>query len=53
MRRQQGESYPEHLALAGRFGGRLVLAGLASLAHGLLPFLFTRIGSRMAADLHG
>lgn len=47
-----GESYPEHLAMAGRFGGRLVLAGLACLVHGLLPFLFTRTGSRTIEDLH-
>ena len=47
-----GESYPEHLAVAGRFGSRLILAGLACLVHGLPPFLFTRTGSRMVAELH-
>ena len=47
-----GESYAEHLAVAGSFGARLLLAGLACLVHGLLPFLFTRTGSRAVAQLH-
>lgn len=47
-----GESYAEHLAAASGFGWRMILAGLACLAHGLLPFLFTRTGSDAIRDLH-
>lgn len=47
-----GESYGEHLVVAGRFGGRLILAGLACLVHGLFPFLFVRTGSRAVSELH-
>lgn len=48
-----GESYVEHLGMAGGFGGRMILGGLACLVHGLLPFLFTKTGSRIITDLHG
>lgn len=47
-----GETYGEHLAVAGGFGGRLMLAGLACLIHGLFPFLFVKTGSRAVAELH-
>lgn len=47
-----GETYAEHLVVAGSFGGRLLLAGLACLVHGLFPFLFVRTGSRTIAELH-
>jgi hypothetical protein len=47
-----GETYGEHLAFASGVGGRMVLAGLACLLHGLLPFLFERTGSRTIAALH-
>jgi hypothetical protein len=47
-----GESYGEHLVMASGFGMRLVLAGLACLVHGLLPFLFVRTGSDAIRDLH-
>lgn len=46
-----GESYGEHLRMASYFGSRMILAGLACLVHGLLPFLFTSIGSRTIAHL--
>ena len=48
-----GESYTEHLATATGFGTRMVLGGLACLVHGVLPFLFTRTGSRTIETLHG
>ena len=35
-----GETYTEHLAFAVRFGGTLLLAGLACLVHGLLPWVW-------------
>lgn len=48
-----GESYAEHLAAASGFGWRMILAGLACMVHGLLPFLFVRTGSEAISDLHG
>ena len=47
-----GETYTEHLVRAVCFGTRMVLAGLACLAHGILPFLFVRTGSRAIAELN-
>lgn len=47
-----GETYTEHMAVAFSFGGRMIVAGLACLVHGLLPFLFTRTGSEAIAALH-
>ena len=47
-----GESYGEHLGQAVCFGGRMVLAGLACLVHGVLPFLFVRTGSRTISELN-
>jgi len=46
------ETYGEHLAFATGVGGRLVLAGVACLLHGVFPFLFERTGSRTIIDLH-
>ena len=37
-----GETYTEHLANAVCFGTRMMLAGIACLVHGVLPFLFVR-----------
>jgi hypothetical protein len=47
-----GESYGEHLLRAMGFGLRIVLAGIACLVHGVLPFLFHSTGSRAIADLN-
>jgi hypothetical protein len=47
-----GETYVEHLGVASGFGTRMILGGLACLAHGLLPFLFTTTGSRTITALH-
>ncbi len=47
-----GETYGEHLAAASGFGFRMILAGLACLVHGVLPFLFTRTGSTAIGELH-
>ena len=47
-----GETYGEHLLQASHFGTRMILAGLACLVHGLLPFLFVRTGSTTIAALH-
>ena len=47
-----GESYGEHLVTATAFGGRMMLAGIACMLHGLLPFLFVRTGSRAVSELN-
>jgi len=47
-----GETYGQHMGMAFGFAGRLFLASLACLIHGLLPFLFVRTGSAAIADLH-
>ncbi len=47
-----GESYGEHLVVAGRFGVTLIVAGLACLAHALVPALFERTGSAAIERLH-
>jgi hypothetical protein len=47
-----GETYAQHFAHAIGFGTRMVLAGVACILHGLLPFLFVRTGSRAVAQLH-
>jgi hypothetical protein len=47
-----GETYTEHLMNAVGFGARMMLAGIACLVHGLLPFLFVRTGSRAITELN-
>ena len=47
-----GETYTEHLVKAVCFGTRMMLAWIACLVHGVLPFLFVRTGSRAIADLN-
>ncbi len=47
-----GESYGQHLGFAMGVGGRMVLAGLACMVHGLFPFLCVRTGSRTILALH-
>ena len=46
------ESYPEHMAMAFSFAGRMFLASLACFVHGLLPFLFVKTGSAAITELH-
>jgi hypothetical protein len=46
------ETYGQHLASASYFGCRMVLAGLACLVHGLVPFAFVRTGSETIRHLH-
>jgi hypothetical protein len=50
--RSVGESYWEHMGVALSFAGRLMLAGLATLVHSLLPFLLVGTGSRLITQLH-
>lgn len=46
------ETYGQHLVAAWSFAFRLLGAGLACLAHGVLPFLFTHTGSTTVRKLH-
>jgi hypothetical protein len=50
--RSVGEGYWEHMGAALSFAGPLLLAGLASLVHAVLPFLLVGTGSRMVSRLH-
>lgn len=47
-----GESYSQHMGMAFSFGGRMVLAGMACLMHGLFPFLFKCTGRSCIEKLH-
>jgi hypothetical protein len=47
-----GESYGQHLGRAVCFGTRMVLAGIACLVHGMLPFLFVSTGSQAISELN-
>ncbi len=47
-----GETYGEHMVSAWSFSARMAVGALACFVHGLLPFLFTRTGSGIIAELH-
>lgn len=47
-----GESYWQHLAMASRFGARLVSAGAACFVHGLFPFWCKSTGSTAVRALY-
>ena len=47
-----GETYFGHMAQATGFGLRMIVAGLACVLHGLLPFLFATTGSDAMKALH-
>ena len=47
-----GESYGEHFVFAAGFGGALIAAGLAALAHALVPCLFERTASSTVKRLY-
>jgi hypothetical protein len=50
--RSVGETYFEHMAVAGSFGTRLLRGALACYVHALLPFLFEKTASATVAALH-
>ncbi len=50
--RSVDESYFEHMAFAGKFSGKLFLAGFCALVHAFLPFLFERTASGMIAEMY-
>ena len=45
------ESYFKHMLFAGRVGATMIAAGLACVAHGILPGLFETTGSRAIKSL--
>ena len=47
-----GETYPEHLAFAMRFGARLFCAGAAAFVHALIPALFETTASDTVKAMH-
>ena len=47
-----GETYGEHLAQAGTFGGTMIAAGAACLVHAVFPFLFEKTASQCVQRLH-
>jgi len=46
-----GETYLQHMRFARRFGGRMLLGGLAALLHSAFPFLFVTTASRINDEL--
>lgn len=51
--RSVGETYREHMAVAGSFGIAMILGGVACLVHALLPCAFTSTGSGVVRRLYG
>ncbi len=47
-----GESYLEHMAVAGSFGWAMLRGSLACFVHAVLPFLFLKTGSGIIGQLH-
>ena len=47
-----GETYGEHFGVATTFGFTLIGAGLASVLHGVFPWLFQTTGSRTVKTLY-
>ena len=45
------ESYFKHMQFASRTGATMIIAGLACMAHGILPGLFETTGSRAIKSL--
>jgi hypothetical protein len=44
-------SYTNHMVFAVRAGFELIFAGLASIIHGVFPFLFVSTSARKTIDL--
>jgi hypothetical protein len=47
-----GETYFQHMRMAGSFGTRMLGGALACYVHAIFPFLFERTGSMAIAELH-
>lgn len=47
-----GETYPEHMAFAMRFGARLFCASCAAIVHAFIPALFETTASGTIEAIH-
>ena len=47
-----GETYFEHMRTSFSFGGRMLVAGVGCVLHGLFPFLCVKTGSATIKSLH-
>ncbi len=47
-----GETYFEHMGMAGSFGWAMLKGSMACFVHALLPFLFLTTGSGIINTLH-
>ena len=47
-----GETYAEHATIALRFGGTMLVGGVACMLHAILPGIFQRSASRRVRQLH-
>lgn len=47
-----GETYLEHLGMAGGFAATLLAAAVVCAIHAIFPFMFEKTGSRMIAELY-
>lgn len=47
-----GETYTQHLRVAGTFGVQCILIGLISIVHAFLPFTFQKTASARFHRLH-
>jgi hypothetical protein len=50
--REVGESYAEHMGVAGRFGLAMIGGGLKALVHAIVPNLCKTSGSDTVRHLH-
>lgn len=47
-----GETYFQHLKIAGAYGIKFVLTGIACLIHSVLPFLFVTTASKTVEEVN-
>jgi hypothetical protein len=50
--RDVGETYTQHMGVAGWFAVKMLLGAAACFVHALVPGLFTRTGSTIVTQLH-
>lgn len=46
------ETYLEHMAFAGKFSGKLLLAAGAAAVHAVIPCLFEKTASKLIAEMY-
>ncbi len=50
--REVGENYVEHFAVAGLFGVKMIIGGVACVVHAIVPGLFITTGSGTVKKLY-